>query len=80
MPPSSCATGGSSPPGQGVAVPANAERIDARGKWVAPGMISGLSQLGLTELEIGGDGADDVENDDQPVQRGDRRRARRSIR
>ena len=52
--------------GRGVAVPANAERIDARGKWAAPGMVSGLSQLGLTELEIGGEGANDVENGASP--------------
>ena len=45
--------------GAGVAVPASAQLIDARGKWVAPGMIAGFSRLGLTELEIGGDGGDD---------------------
>jgi len=45
--------------GAGVAVPASAKIIDARGKWVAPGMIAGFSRLGLTELEIGGDGGDD---------------------
>jgi hypothetical protein len=52
--------------GQGVVIPAGAERIDAAGKWVAPGIISGFSQLGLTELEIGGEGADDVQNDKSP--------------
>ena len=52
--------------GQGVAVPANAEQIDARGKWAAPGMVSGLSRLGLTELEIGGEGANDIENGSSP--------------
>ena len=52
--------------GRGVAVPANAERIDARGQWAAPGLVSGLSQLGLTELEIGGEGANDVENGASP--------------
>ena len=52
--------------GAGVAVPANAERIDGRGKWVAPGMISAMSQLGLTELEIGGEGGNDVENATSP--------------
>ena len=52
--------------GRGVAVPPTAERIDARGKWAAPGMVSGLSQLGLTELEIGGEGANDVENGASP--------------
>ena len=52
--------------GQSVAVPSNAERIDARGKWAAPGMVSSLSRLGLTELEIGGEGANDVENGASP--------------
>ena len=52
--------------GPGVPVPGDAQRIDGGGKWVAPGMISGLSQLGLTELEIGGEGGNDVENATSP--------------
>jgi imidazolonepropionase-like amidohydrolase len=52
--------------GQGIAVPAGAERIDAGGKWVAPGMIAGFSRLGLTELDLGGDGANDFENGKSP--------------
>ena len=52
--------------GQNVAVPAGAQLLDGSGKWAAPGMISGLSQLGLTELEIGGDGANDVQNETSP--------------
>jgi len=52
--------------GAGVAVPASAEVIDARGKWAAPGMIAGFSRLGLTELDLGGDGADDGKADGGP--------------
>jgi imidazolonepropionase-like amidohydrolase len=52
--------------GAGVAVPGPAQVIDARGKWVAPGMIAGFSQLGLSELEIGGDGGDDTAADGGP--------------
>jgi imidazolonepropionase-like amidohydrolase len=52
--------------GQGIAIPAGAERIDAGGKWVAPGMIAGFSRLGLTELDLGGDAANDIENDKSP--------------
>ena len=52
--------------GAGVAVPAGAQQIDGSGKWAAPGMVSSLSRLGLTELEIGGDGADDVQNETSP--------------
>ncbi len=37
--------------GQGVAVPAGAERIDATGKWVTPGLFAGFSRLGLSEVE-----------------------------
>jgi imidazolonepropionase-like amidohydrolase len=52
--------------GQGVAIPSGAEQVDGRGKWAAPGMISALSRLGLTELEIGGEGANDIENGSSP--------------
>ena len=37
--------------GMGVAVPAGARRIDARGKWVTPGLIESSTQLGLREVE-----------------------------
>ena len=36
--------------GPGVSVPGDATRIDARGKWVTPGLIDGGTQLGLTEI------------------------------
>ncbi len=37
--------------GANVAVPAGARRIDARGKWVTPGLIESSTQLGLREIE-----------------------------
>jgi imidazolonepropionase-like amidohydrolase len=37
--------------GTNVVIPANAERIDAKGKWVTPGLFAGFSRLGLSEIE-----------------------------
>ncbi len=36
--------------GVNVAVPADAVRIDASGKWVTPGLIDGGTEMGLTEI------------------------------
>lgn len=36
--------------GAGIAPPAGAKIIDATGKWVTPGIMSGFSRLGLTEV------------------------------
>ena len=36
-----------------VAVPAGATVIDATGKWVTPGIIAAMSQVGLSEVEEG---------------------------
>ncbi len=36
--------------GVGIAVPAGARRVDARGKWVTPGLIESTSELGLREI------------------------------
>ena len=36
--------------GTNVSVPADARRIDARGKWVTPGLINAATQLGLVEI------------------------------
>jgi len=37
--------------GLNVAVPAGARRIDARGKWVTPGLFESSTNLGLVEVE-----------------------------
>jgi imidazolonepropionase-like amidohydrolase len=37
--------------GQGVAVPADARRVDATGKWVTPGLVAGFSRVGLLEVD-----------------------------
>jgi imidazolonepropionase-like amidohydrolase len=36
--------------GRGVAVPAGAQRVDATGKWVTPGIVAGFSRVGLVEV------------------------------
>lgn len=38
--------------GADVAIPTDAQRIDATGKWVAPGIIAGFTRLGLVELDL----------------------------
>ena len=49
-----------------VPVPAGAQIVDARGKWVTPGLVAGFSRLGLAELDLsahaeeGGGGATDT--------------------
>jgi imidazolonepropionase-like amidohydrolase len=45
--------------GQGVGVPGNATVIDARGKWVTPGIVAGFSRLGLSEIDLSGGVRDD---------------------
>lgn len=37
--------------GAGVPVPAGATMVDARGKWVTPGIVAGFSRLGLLEVD-----------------------------
>ncbi len=36
--------------GPNVAIPSDATRIDATGKWITPGLIDGGNQMGLTEI------------------------------
>ena len=42
-----------------VSVPAGAQMIDARGKWVTPGIVAGFSRLGLSEVDLSGGLSDD---------------------
>mgnify|MGYP001182397968 CR=1 FL=1 len=37
--------------GANVPVPAGATAVDARGKWVTPGLVAGFSRLGLLEVD-----------------------------
>lgn len=37
--------------GPGVAVPAGARVVDAKGKWVSAGIVAGFSRLGLVEVD-----------------------------
>ena len=45
--------------GIGVPIPRDAQMIDARGKWVTPGIIGGFSRLGLSEVDLSADGTTD---------------------
>ena len=52
--------------GNGVGIPAGAQVIDARGKWVTPGIVAGFSRLGLAEVDLGAPGSDDTDADNGP--------------
>ncbi|WP_309603085.1 amidohydrolase family protein [Sphingomonas sp.] len=45
--------------GVGVPIPRGAEIVDARGKWVTPGIVGGFSRLGLSEVDLSADGTTD---------------------
>jgi imidazolonepropionase-like amidohydrolase len=45
--------------GPDVAIPRGAEVVDARGKWVTPGIVAGFSRLGLSEVDLSADGTTD---------------------
>ena len=47
--------------GATVSIPEGATRIDAKGKWITPGLIHGGSTLGLKLFEIGAQ--EDTEED-----------------
>ena len=52
--------------GSGIRVPADAEVVDANGKWITPGIVAGFSRLGLAEVDLGASGSDDTETGDSP--------------
>lgn len=41
-------------------LPADAQVIDATGKWVTPGIVAGFSRLGLADVDLSAEGADDT--------------------
>ena len=45
--------------GINVPIPRDAQVVDARGKWVTPGIIGGFSRLGLSEVDLSADGTTD---------------------
>jgi imidazolonepropionase-like amidohydrolase len=45
--------------GANVPIPSSAQVIDARGKWVTPGIVAGFSRLGLSEVDLSGGLSDD---------------------
>lgn len=44
--------------GTDIAIPDDAQRIDAAGKWVTPGLINVVSILGLVEIQLSGGATD----------------------
>ncbi|HYH82219.1 MAG TPA: amidohydrolase family protein [Longimicrobium sp.] len=56
--------------GAGIAVPAGAQRIDATGKWVTPGLFESSTNLGLLEVSAVGE-TNDYEIRDVEPGRGD---------
>lgn len=44
--------------GKGVAIPAGAQKIDATGKWVTPGLVAGFTRLGLSAVDAVDDAND----------------------
>jgi len=51
--------------GANVAVPAGAQVVDARGKWVTPGVVAGFSRIGLVEVDAV-DATNDVQANTSP--------------
>jgi imidazolonepropionase-like amidohydrolase len=51
--------------GSGVAIPGDAQRVDATGKWVTPGIIAGFSRIGLAEVDAV-EGTNDVQANNSP--------------
>jgi imidazolonepropionase-like amidohydrolase len=41
-------------------LPADTKVIDATGKWVTPGIVAGFSRLGLADVDLSAEGADDT--------------------
>jgi imidazolonepropionase-like amidohydrolase len=52
--------------GVGIPFPRDAEVIDARGKWVTPGIVAGFSRLGLSEVDLSADGSTDDKAENGP--------------
>ena len=51
--------------GAGIRIPADAQVVDATGKWVTPGIVGGFSRLGLADVDAV-DPANDVEANNSP--------------
>lgn len=53
--------------GANAAVPANARRIDAAGKWVTPGFINVSTNLGVSEISLGAGPVDNSANGEKGI-------------
>jgi imidazolonepropionase-like amidohydrolase len=49
--------------GMQAKLPAGTQVIDARGKWVTPGIVGGFSRLGLSDVDLSADGSNDTSAD-----------------
>lgn len=49
--------------GMRMKLPDGTQVIDARGKWVTPGIVAGFSRLGLADVDLSAQGADDSSSD-----------------
>ena len=49
--------------GMQAKLPAGTQVIDARGKWVTPGIVGGFSRLGLSDVDLSADGSNDTSSD-----------------
>jgi len=56
--------------GANVAVPAGAERVDAKGQWVTPGLIHVSTRLGLAEIDLVDETVDAIAKGDRDVAAG----------
>ena len=52
--------------GAGIRIPADAQVIDATGKWVTPGIVAGFSRLGLSEVDLSVPGSEDTNAESGP--------------
>ena len=48
--------------GMRMKLPAGTQVIDASRKWVTPGIVAGFSRLGLADVDLSAEGADDTNN------------------
>lgn len=56
--------------GSGIAIPADARRIDAAGRWVTPGLVNAATSVGLQEVGAVGSTVETAPRTTQQAQRG----------
>ena len=56
--------------GSGIAIPADARRIDATGRWVTPGLVNAATSVGIQEIGAVGSTVETTARTTQQLQRG----------